>query len=122
MSGRSLLVVGTAFRAGYGLVSLFAPQILFSSARVPLADDSRYFNALFGGRDLTVAALTVSALRAGREHEAVLINYSCEATDLLALVQELRARGRVDATVAAGIAFNVAGWCAWTLAARGLET
>ncbi len=123
MSARGNLIAGAVVRTTYGLVSLFAPKILFSAAgEDEVVDDTRYFNALFGGRDLTVAGLTVAALRAGREREALLANISCEATDLVALVQEYRQRGELDSTLKAGIAFNVAGWTTWILAARSLNS
>ena len=63
MNARSILIGGVVARVAYGLTSLLAPKILFSSADPPVTDDTRYFNALFGGRDLTVAGLTVAALR-----------------------------------------------------------
>lgn len=111
---------GNAVRLAYGLLSLFAPNLLFKLSGKPVEDEPRYFNALFGGRDLTVVGATVVALNAGREREAILLNMSCEATDLLALGQEVRARGGVDQTIAAAIAFNVFGWTTWLTALRRL--
>ena len=121
VSARSILIGGVIARTAYGLVSLFAPKILFSSADPPITDDVRYFNALFGGRDLTVSGLCVAALRNGREHEALLANVSCEATDLVALVQEYRQRGELDQSLKAGVAFNLLGWLSWAAAARALS-
>jgi hypothetical protein len=122
MSARNLILLGSTVRITYGLISLFAPKVIFAlGGEEEVEDDTRYFNALFGGRDLTVAGLTIAALKAGREREALLANVSCEATDLVALLQEIRQRGGVDSTAAAGIAFNVAGWTTWALAARQLD-
>ena len=46
---------------------------------------------------------------------------SCEATDLLALVQEYRQRGELDQSLKTGIAFNALGWLSWAAAARALQ-
>ena len=112
---------GTSVRLGYGVLSLFAPDLLFKLSGKPVEPEPRYFNALFGGRDLTVCAATVAALNAGREREAVLINMSCEATDLVALLQEVRQRGGLDQTLVAAIGFNVFGWATWLSAFRRLS-
>jgi len=83
--------------------------------------EPRYFNALFGGRDLSIAAVTVSAANAGRERDAVLLNMSCEATDLAALVQELRQGRGFDQTMAAAVAINLSAWATWLSAWRKLH-
>jgi hypothetical protein len=111
---------GTSVRLSYGVLSMFAPNLLFKLSGKPVEAEPRYFNALFGGRDLSVCAATLSALKAGREREAVLLNMSCEATDLVALVQEARARGGLDQTLVAAIAFNTFGWATWFSAWRRL--
>ena len=105
-------------RALYGLLALFAPNLLFKLAGKPVEDEPRYFNALFGGRDLSVTAASVAAMRAGRVEDAVKLNMSCEATDTIALLQEVRARGGFDQTLVAGLAFNAAGWATWITASR----
>ena len=120
MSARRILLNGVIARTAYGLLSLFAPKVIFAGQGKP-PPDSRYFNALFGGRDLTVAAVSYAALRSGREREALLVNVSCEATDFLALVQEIRERRSVDSVVIAGALFNLGGWIAWAMAARALR-
>jgi hypothetical protein len=112
------MVNGTAVRLLYGLFSLFAPNLLFKLSGKPVEAEPRYFNALFGGRDLSVVAATYVALRAGRPKQAALLNMSCEATDLVALVQEARARGGLDQTLVAAIGFNVFGWATWLAAYR----
>ena len=110
MSAPGILKQASALRVAYGLASLFAPDAMAKAARVPPPEpDARYFNALFGGRDFTVVLAVLTALRAGREREAVLINASCEVTDLAALVQEIRRRGGIDTPVAVGMAFNTVG-------------
>jgi hypothetical protein len=114
------MLTGTAVRGAYGLASLFTPDLLFKLSGKPVEAEPRYFNALFGGRDLTIAGLTLLALKADRDKDAVLLNMSCEATDLVSLLQELRARGGIDQTTAAGIAFNVFGWSTWVTALRSL--
>src|SRR5437868_4424887 len=101
MTAQRLIVNGLVGRALYGVFALFAPDQLFKLAGKPLEDEPRYFNALFGGRDLTVTGASIAALRAGRTHEAVALNMSCEATDTVSLIQELRARGGFDQTLVA---------------------
>lgn len=114
------MILGSAVRLVYGGMSLLAPDTLAKLAGEPLEDDPRYFNALFGGRDVTIAGATLAALSGGRDREAVLLNLSCEATDLAALVQELRARGGLDQTLVAAIGFNAYGWTTWLSALRRL--
>jgi hypothetical protein len=121
MTTRRIMRNGTSVRLGYGVLSLFAPDLLFKLSGKAAEPEPRYFNALFGGRDLTVCAATVAALNAGREREAVLINMSCEATDLVALLQEVRQRGGLDQTLVAAIGFNAFGWATWLSAFRRLS-
>ena len=54
----------------------------------------RYFNALFGGRDIVVGLWILKALREGDEDLALQANVGCEAMDSVALAQEIRLRGR----------------------------
>jgi hypothetical protein len=120
MTTRQLMINGSAVRLGYGLMSLFAPDTLFKLSGKAVEAEPRYFNALFGGRDLTVVGATAAALRAGREKDAVLLNMSCEATDLVAMIMEARARGGLDQTLIAAIGFNAFGWATWLSAYRQL--
>jgi hypothetical protein len=116
---RKQLVSVAIVRTLYGLAALFAPRLLSGPANLPdLEPDERYFNGLFGGRDLTVAGLTVAALQTGREREAVLANLSCEATDLVALGLEIRRRGGVDRVTGVGIVFSAFGLLGWLDTAR----
>jgi hypothetical protein len=94
---------------------------VFKLTGKPPEDDPRYLNALFGGRDLTVVGVTAVAMNRGREREAIMLNLSCEATDLIALLQELRQRGGTDETTVAGIAFNAFGWATWLTALALLD-
>lgn len=122
MNARTLLATNTAIRTVYGVGAMFAPNGLARAAGVPSPEpDARYLNTLFGGRDLTVAALATAALRDGEERRALALIASCEATDLVGLLLEVRRRGALDTTLRAGIAFNVAGWLALALAARQLR-
>ena len=121
MTTRRLMYSGTAVRLIYGLMSLFTPNTLFKLSGNPVEAEPRYFNALFGGRDLSVCAATAHAVNAGRERDAILLNLSCEATDLVALLQEARERGGLDQTLVAAIAFNTFGWATWLTAWRRLD-
>ena|SRR5258708_29316642 len=118
-----MLLQGSALRATYGLLALLFPKALNAAAGQTEEDvdpDARYINRLFGGRDLLVAGLTVAAVRAGGERHATNINLVCEATDTISLLEELRARGRFDRTLAIGLAFNVAGYATWLRALRAV--
>ena len=121
MNSRRLMLNGSAVRLAYGLLSLFAPNLLFKLSGKDVEAEPRYFNALFGGRDLSVVGATYVALESGREREAILLNMSCEATDLVALGLEARARGGLDQTLVAAIGFNVFGWVTWLTALARLE-
>jgi hypothetical protein len=111
-----ILIQGSAIRATYGILAMLFPKVLAAGAGLSesrVGEEGRYFNRLFGGRDLMVAVGTVAAVRAGAEGKAVGANLACELTDSVALVEELRVRGGIDRTLAIGLAFNVAGYATW---------
>lgn len=113
---KKTLMLGSIIRALYGLLALLAPKLLFGVVGKKGADvdpQARYFNRLFGGRELVVAAVTVAAVRGGAQSQAVKANVACELTDTVALVEEVRSRGRLDRTLAVGLAFNLVGWALW---------
>ena len=115
MAGK-ILVQGTVLRATYGVLALLFPSVLNAGAGISedeVDPDARYLNRLFGGRDLLVAGLTLSAVRAGDHRRAANVNLICEATDTISLLEELRSRGGLDRTLAIGLAFNVAGYATW---------
>lgn len=120
-SASSMLKQVSFVRTAYGVVSLFAPRLL-AGGTAGLAPEARYTNALFGGRDLTVAGATIGALRAGREREALWLNASCELTDSLALAQELRWGRPLDGTLGAALVFNLTGWSIVWRVARALRS
>jgi hypothetical protein len=120
MTAQQLMRNGLTVRALYGIFALFLPNVLFKLSGKPVEDEPRYFNALFGGRDLSVTAASVAAIKAGRTADAVKLNMSCEATDTISLLQEVRARGGFDQTLVAGLAFNIGGWATWIAASRRL--
>ena len=116
-----VLVQGSAIRAAYGLLALMFPKLLNAAAGMSEDEvdaDARYLNRLFGGRDLVVAGLTLAAVRAGDERRATKLNLICEATDSIALLEEVRSRGSLDRTLAIGLAFNAAGYATWLRALR----
>jgi hypothetical protein len=118
-----ILLQGSVIRAAYGILAMLFPKLLLAGAGLnesQVGEEGRYFNRLFGGRDLLVAIVTVKAVRAGAEGKAVTANLACELTDSIALAEELRSRGGIDRTLAIGLAFNVAGYATWlrALAAR----
>jgi hypothetical protein len=97
-----ILIQGSIIRAAYGLLALLFPKFLFASVGMNEADvdpEARYFNRLFGGRDLLVAGATVAAVKAGAETPALKANLLCEFTDSVSLAEELRSRGKLDRVV-----------------------
>lgn len=124
MAGK-ILIQGSVVRALYGILALFMPKLLLASVGMSeedLGDEARYFNRLFGGRDLLVAIGTVAAVRAGADANAVKANLFCEATDSIALGEEIRVRRKLGRTTIIGAAFNVFGYLAWLRALSALST
>ncbi len=123
MAGK-VLIQGSIVRAAYGILALLLPKLLLAGSGMTeeeLGPEARYFNRLFGGRDLLVAGATVAAVRAGAEEPAVRANLICEFTDTVSLVEEARSRGGLDRTLAIGLAFNVGGYATWLRALRALK-
>ena len=64
------LVRGSIIRALYGVLALFFPKLLLAGSGMTEEDlgaEARYFNRLFGGRDLLVAGATVMAVGPERQ-------------------------------------------------------
>ncbi len=111
-----ILMQGSIVRACYGIVALLFPKLLLAGVGMSEEDigpEARYFNRLFGGRDLLVAGATVAAVRAGEESKATTVNLICEFTDSVSLVEEARSRGGMDKTLTIGLLFNVFGYLTW---------
>ena len=124
MAGK-ILIQGSVVRALYGILALFLPKLLLASVGMSeedVGDEARYFNRLFGGRDLLVALGTVAAVKAGADANAVKANLFCEATDSIALGAEIRARGKLERTTIIGAAFNVFGYLTWLRALTALSS
>ena len=119
-----VLIAGSVTRAAYGTLALLFPRLLFASAgmRDAVDQDARYFNRLFGGRDLLVAAATIAAVRAGEERQATRGNLVCELTDTVSLLEEVRVRRGMDRPTMIGLAFNVAGYLTWLRALVALRS
>lgn len=118
-----LLIQGSIGRAAYGIFALLLPKLVLKSVGIDPDDvdpDSRYFNRLFGGRDLLVAGATVAAVKAGAERQAAMANLVCEFTDSVALVEELRGGRRLDRTLSVAVAFNVTGYLIWLRGFRAI--
>ena len=108
------LRIGGIARIVYGVLALLFPRRMFAASGLGEPDpDVRYFNALFGGRDIVVGLWILKALREGDEDLALQANVGCEAMDSLELAQEIRLRGGFDRATVAGLAFNVVGWLSW---------
>lgn len=110
----TILLQGSVIRAAYGVLALFFPKILFGSIGMRDVDvEARYLNRLFGGRDLTIAATTLAAVRRGETTAATALNLSCEITDTISLVQEIRTEGGLRRSLWVGVAFNLTGYITW---------
>lgn len=123
---RKIVVQGSVVRGVYGLLALFAPKILIAATPGIRDEDydknARYFNRLFGGRELSIAVATVLAMRrTGAERPAVTVNVICELTDSVALVGELRDRRAFDRMTLIGTVFNLGGHVTWLRAAWALN-
>ena len=117
-----ILLQGSVVRATYGILALLFPKLLMAGMRnAELDENARYFNRLFGGRDLLVAGATYGAVKAGALSPAVKANIVCEVTDTVSLLEELRARGRMDRFLAIGLGFNIGGYATWFRASRALR-
>jgi hypothetical protein len=115
---------GAMLRLGYGALSLFAPDVLLKSLGAPadlLGDQGRYFNRLVGGRELMLGAGTICSIKAGHTQRSAKTNLILEAADTVALVQEARLRGGLDATLARGLGFNVVGYLLVGRALKGAK-
>jgi hypothetical protein len=120
-----ILIQGSMIRAAYGILALLFPKLLVKSVGMDereLDPEARYFNRLFGGRDLLVAGGTVAAVKAGQEQNATTANLVCEFTDTISAVQEWRARGKLDRTLVIGFVFNVVGYFTWLRALSALKS
>jgi hypothetical protein len=123
---RAILIQGSIVRGLYGVLALLAPHLLTSATpgmdEDDFHEDARYFNRLFGGRDLLVAAATVAAVRpSGPTREALAANIFCELTDSISLAEEVRKRGKFDRVTIIGALFNIVGYATWLRAARALQ-
>ena|SRR6266702_3064387 len=119
-----ILIRGSIIRTAYGLLALLFPKLLLAGSGMTeeqLGPEARYFNRLFGGRDLLVAGATVLAVRSGAPEQAVKANLIAEFTDTVSLVEEARSRGRMDRTLAIGLAFNIGGYATWLRALQALK-
>lgn len=119
-----ILLQGSIIRATYGILALLFPKLLLAATKMTeeqIGPEARYFNRLFGGRDLLVAGATVLAVRAGAPEQAVKANLLAEATDTVSLAEEARSRGGIDRTLAIGLAFNVLGYATWLRALKALK-
>lgn len=118
------LIRSSIIRATYGVLALLLPNLLVKLAGMQpeqIDQDARYFNRLFGGRDIVVAGATVAAVKAGAEREAVKANILCELTDSVSILEELRAGRGFDQTLAIAVAFNVTGYLTWLKALKALR-
>jgi hypothetical protein len=122
MSRRSLMLVNSLFRLGYGVGALVAPSTMSAARMVPDTEarpDLRLFVRGFGAHQLAAAALALGSMRWQRlERPAIALAVVIDAVDMVSAAVEARARGRMDADVAGGLALSVVGAATATAALR----
>jgi hypothetical protein len=122
MSRRSLMLVNSLFRLGYGVGALVAPSTMSAARMVPDTEarpDLRLFVRGFGAHQLAAAALALGSMRWQRlERPAIALAVVIDAVDMVSAAVEARARGRMDADVAGGLALSAVGAATATAALR----
>jgi hypothetical protein len=113
MKGKKI-IQGSLVRAVYGVVSLLFPKVLFTATGLKDADpDTRYINRILGGRELLLASSSALSVRDGSTNGALAANLVAAASDTVALVEEIRERGKVERALVVGIGFNVLSYVLW---------
>jgi hypothetical protein len=122
MSRRSLMLVNSLFRLGYGVGALVAPSTMSAVRMVPDTEarpDLRLFVRGFGAHQLAAAALALGSMRWQRlERPAIALAVAIDAVDMVSAAVEAGARGRMDADVAGGLALSAVGAATATAALR----
>lgn len=113
VSKRSLMLLNSTFRVGYGVGALLAPAQM---AKLALAADTaeepaaRLFVRGFGAHQITVAALGLASRRwRALERPATLAAIAIDVADMLSAVAEARERGQMDPDLTGGLVFSAAG-------------
>ena len=120
---RSLMIVGSLFRAAVGAGYLFAPA---SMGRLGLApdtrdsDDGRMSLRGFGALHSAVAFQTLrGALRGDAEgSDELALNLACAVGDTVATVLEWRTRAKPDRVVVGSLPLDIVDIVWWTVALR----
>ena len=122
MSRRSLMLVNSLFRLGYGVGALVAPSTMSAARMVPDTEarpDLRLFVRGFGAHQLAAAALALGSMHWQRlERPAIVLAVVIDAVDMVSAAVEAGARGRMDADVAGGLALSAVGAATATAALR----
>ena len=113
MSRRGLILVNCLFRLGYGVGAVLTPSAMASARMAPDLEerpDARLFVRGFGAHQVAVAALGLASLRRPRlERPALGLAIAIDAVDMVSAAAEARARGRLEADLAGGLALSAAG-------------
>jgi len=113
VSKRSLMLVNSLFRAGYGVGALFAPSKMAElklAANTAEHPEARLFVRGFGSHQIAVAAVGLASRRWRRlEQPAALAAIAIDAFDMLSALVEACGRGQVDADLSGGLVFSAAG-------------
>jgi hypothetical protein len=113
VSKRSLMLLNSTFRVGYGVGALLAPaqmtklQLAADTAEQPAA---RLFVRGFGAHQIAVAALSLASRRwRALERPAALAAIAIDVADMLSAVAEAGERGQMDPDLTGGLVFSAAG-------------
>jgi hypothetical protein len=113
MSRRSLMLVNVVFRLGYGIGALLSPSTMATARMVPDTEDrpdARLFVRGFAAHQVAVGALGLASRRWRRlQRPAMALAVAIDAVDMVSAAIEARARGRMDADVAGGLALSAVG-------------
>jgi hypothetical protein len=113
MSKRSLMLVNSLFRAGYGVGALFAPSKMAKLQLVPDTrerPEARLFVRGFGAHQVAVATLGLASRRWHQlERPAALAALTIDAVDMISAVVESDDREQMDTDLTGGLVFSAAG-------------
>ncbi len=119
------VIVASGARLAYGLGSMLVPEWMAANRLAPtLRDhpDPRMNLRGFGGAQSAIALFTLAKSRSRAGARGVLgLNVLVDAFDAGVSVLEIRDRGRVDATAAGGVVFNVTFLALWAATAAALR-
>ena len=114
-SPATTLRIGGIVRIVYGVLALLLPRRMFAAFGFGEPEpDVRYFNALFGGRDIVVGLWILKALTGRRRGPRAAGEHRLRGDRLdRARYQSCAQRGGLRRDDRGALAFNIVGWLSW---------